>query len=235
MTHRKSAFTLVEMLVVIGVIAFMSVGIAMLNMSDSTQSIYSAQRSMMLSFYEARSTALAKQTDVAVVIYKGDDKSRCLRQVGVMYRDRDTDGNELGWVALNGGLMLPENTIYVPPASDIAKYVTVQLPEGDERDVFKSTFNNGYTGVSRTVSMSKFPSARPIAMAEGNGDWYAYFFTSDGLSMNPGAYVMLASAKMTPNDMYLLENPSSQMGFVIRRLGNTIPFTDYEEMSETIR
>ena len=80
-----------------------------------------------------------------------------------------------------------------------------------------------------------FPSAHPLSVSEGNGDWYSYQFSSDGLSLNPGAYVMLVGGNLDAKGVLLVDNAFSQMGFVVRRLGNTIPFTDYGEMEETIK
>ncbi len=235
MAYKRSGFTLIEMLVVIGIIAVLSMGITMLNMKDNSQAIYSAQRSMMISFYEARSTALTKQTDAAVIIYRGSDITRRLRQVGVIYKEAGDDSEESSsWVALNDGLILPEGVIYVPPDSDFSAFA--KAGNGvSAADIYKSTFNNGYTGVPNAINIGEFPSTVPSPMEEGGGDWYAYFFSSDGLSMNPGAYIMLSAARVDALDNYVVDNPYSQLGFVVRRLGNTIPFSDYDEMQETIR
>ena len=112
----------------------------------------------------------------------------------------------------------------------------VKLQNGlSDSDVFKSTFNNGYSGAFSRVGLSEFPSAHPLSVSEGNGDWYSYQFSSDGLSLNPGAYVMLAGGNLDAKGVLLVDNAFSQMGFVVRRLGNTIPFTDYGEMEETIK
>lgn len=234
MKQSKAAFTLIEMLVVIGLIAVLSMGISMLNMTDASQAIYSAQRSMMASFYEARATAITKQTDVKVIIYKGSDISRKLRQVGVVYKVYGEDGLELGWVALNEGFRMPEGVFFVPPASGFSSYVKIS-GQYSPSDVFKSTFNNGYTGAYDIIGISEFPSKFPLSVSEGNGDWYAYQFSSDGLSLNPGALVMLAMGKLDGQDFYVIENPYAQLGFAIRRLGITIPFSDYSEMEETLK
>lgn len=234
MRTSRQAFTLIEMLVVIGIIAILSTGISMLNMKDSAQPMYSANRTMMAAFHEARTNAIKRQTPSRVIIYRGDDLSRKLRQVGVIYKVKGTDDEVKGWVALNRGIMLPEGVFFVPPQGDFSTMVKLQNGLSDS-DVFKSTFNNGYSGVFNRVGLSEFPSATPLSVSEGNGDWYSYEFSSDGLSMNPGAYIMLVAGNLDPKGVLLVDNAFSQMGFVVRRIGNTIPFTDYGEMEETIK
>lgn len=234
MRTKKQAFTLIEMLVVIGIIAILSTGISMLNMKDSAQPIYAANRTMMAAFHEARTNAIKRQTDSCVIIYRGDDLARKFRQVGVIYKVKGDDDVVKGWVALNKGVILPEGIYFVPPQGEFS--TMVKLQNGiSESDVFKSTFNNGYSGVFNRIGLSEFPSAKPLSISEGNGDWYSYQFSSDGLSMNPGAYVMLVGGFLDSKGVLLIDNVFSQMGFVVRRLGNTIPFTDYGEMEETIK
>ena len=46
---------------------------------------------------------------------------------------------------------------------------------------------------------------------------------------------MLATGNMNPKGTLLIDSVYNQMGFVVRRIGNTIPFTDYGEMEETIK
>ena len=208
------------MLVVIAIISVLSMGISMLNMKDSSQSAYSAQQSMITAFYEARVAAMQKQSDVRVLIYKGPDATRRLRQVG--------------WVALNDGFIMPQNVFFVPPENDFDKFVKPGK-DVEASEIYKSTFNNGYTGAYEVVNISQFPSRQPEALTEGSGDWYSYKFSSDGLSLNPGARVMLAMGRIDGNGIYTVDNPYSQVGFVIRLLGHTIPFSGYDEMEETIK
>ena len=159
MAHRKSGFTLIEMLVVIGLISVLAMGISMLNMKDASQAIYSAQRSMMTAFYEARTTALTRQTDVKVIIYKGSDISRKLRQVGVIYKVKGEDGLDLGWVALNDGFRMPEGVFFVPSASNFSSFVKTS-GQTSPSEIFKSTFNNGYTGAYEIVGVPQPPTHR---------------------------------------------------------------------------
>ena len=234
MPRVKSAFTLIEMLVVIGIIAILSTGISMLNMNDSAQPIYTGNRLLMTAFFEAQTNAIKRQTDTRVIIYRGDDLSRKLRQIGVLYKVYDEDNVEKGWVSLNKGFLLPEGVFFVPPEGEFSTMVKLQ-GKISKSDVFKSNFKNGYTGAFSRVGISEFPSSVPLSVAEGNGDWYAYQFSSDGLSLNPGAQIMLANGFLDPKGVLIIDNVYSQMGFVVRKLGNTIPFTGYDEMEETLK
>ncbi len=234
MLNNRKGFTLIEMLVVIAIISVLSMGISMLNMKDSSHSAYSAQQSIITAFYEARVTAMQKQTDARVIIYRGNDLTRRLRQVGVMYRARGLNDIDLGWVALNDGFIMPQNVFFVPPEKDFSEYVKLGK-DVEKEEIFKSTFNNGYTGAYEVVNLSQFPSRQPESLTEGSGDWYSYMYTSDGLSQNPGAYVMLAMGRQDAEGKYVVDNPFAQVGFVIRRIGHTIPFSGYDEMEETIK
>ena len=188
---------------------------------------------MMTAFYEARMTALTKQTEVRIVIYRGPDRSQRLRRVAVIYRVMGDDDAEVGWVALNNGFTMPQNVFFVPAASEFPSYV--KTVEGiSPSEIFKSTFNNGYTGAYNIVGFQEL-SRIPFTVSEGNGDWFSYEFSSDGLSMNPGAIVMLAMGTLDNQDYFVVDNPYSQLGFVIRRIGITIPFTGYDEMEETLK
>ncbi len=232
MKALRKGFTLIEVLVVLGIIAFMATGITMLSMRDSTQGVSAARHSMMTAFYSARIAAVTRQAPVMVIIYKGSDTSRKLRQVGILYQAR-RDDTVLGWSALDEGFVMPEGVFFIPPENDFSKFVQVSK-SAPQDGVFYSTFNDIYSGSNSEISLKLFPSINPQPISTGSGDWYCYQFSPDGLSMNPGAFVMLGVGRQLPNGNFIIDNPALQAGFVIRKLGHTVAFSGYDEMEEVI-
>ncbi len=226
----RRAFTLIEMLIVIAIIAILSVGITQVNIEGIGQKTYTAQRNLMTAFQEARMTALTKQTNARVIIYKGDDISKKLRLYGVIYETSN------GWVALNSGGMLPEGTFFVPPEQEFDKFVSIpKSADFTSQQVFKSTFNYARTGAMPVIGIGEFPSNEPQTLHLGaGGDWYSYQFSSDGMSENPGARVMIATGKVNNKQMLQIDQVYDEVGFVVRKFGNTIAFTDYTEMEEVL-
>ena len=231
-TSRK-AFTLIEVLVVLGIIAFMATGITLLNMKGSAQGIQSARHSLMTAFYSARINALTKQTPVMVIINRGNDITLRLRQVGIIYQAK-RDDTPLGWSAIDEGFVMPEGVFFVPPEEDFDQFVKTGKDVGRD-EIFYSTFNDIYSGTNSRISIAEFPSINPQPISTGSGDWYCYQFSPDGLSMNPGAYVMLAMGRQNNAGIFTIDNPMTQLGFVVRRLGHTVAFSGYDEMEEVIK
>ncbi|MDY6069786.1 MAG: prepilin-type N-terminal cleavage/methylation domain-containing protein [Opitutales bacterium] len=224
---NRNAFTLIELLVVIAIIAAMAVGFSKIKMGGSTQLAQSAQQILMSTFYEAKSAAQAKQARVRVLIFKGRDYERMLRHIGVVYEDMDENGESKGWIAISES-MLPKGVFFVPPESDFQSFCTVNQ-NYQVGDVIKSTFNSGASGAPTIVGISEL-SKRAQSMSEGNGDWYCYEFAPEGFSENPSALVAVAMGELGPKNLLIVENPNEQLGFVIRRFGNCVGFSDYLEM-----
>jgi len=230
---NKSAFTLVEMLVVIGIIAVLALGVTMMRFGGATQSLASAQQVMMSSFYEAKNAALAKHARVRVLIYKGKDYERTLRQVLIAHEVLDENTGDSNWAVISN-TTLPKGAFFVPPEADFLGLCSIG-GEYEIGDVFKSTFNTGMSGVPFTVGLSSAAGVIPEPMSENGGDYYCYEFAPEGFSENANALVMLAGGKIDGKNLLQVENPNEQLGFVIRRFGNCIAFKDYLEMETALK
>ncbi len=235
MRRKRRAFTLVELLVVIAIISVIGAGGVMLvNFNSGRQSLVTAQQTLMSSFEEARILACAKSAKARVVIYKGDDNSRRLRQVGIIYESLDDDGNSNGWVSHSSGTMLPKNTFFIPPSGEFNSQVKIDSDSMSEADVINSTFSNGATGAPRVVGMANFGSRRAQSVGEGNGEWYCYEFSAEGLSENPNARIIVATGTQNAKGEFIMKNPFDILGFTVLRTGKTVGFTDYEEIKEAM-
>lgn len=230
MKKTRGAFTLIEILVVLGIIALMASGITMLSMRDSSHGIDSARHSMMTAFYMARTTAVSKRAPTMVIINKGSDITLRLRQVGVIYRV-ERNNAYIGWAALDDGFVMPEGVFFVPPESDFSSFVKLGK-DVKENEIYYSTFNDIYSGSNSIISIKEFPSKNPQPISTGSGDWYCYQFSPEGLSMNPGALITLAAGRQNNAGTFTIDNPMRQLAFVVRKLGHTIPFAGYDEMEE---
>lgn len=235
MQNKRSAFTLIELLVVIAIIAVIGAGgVALVKWNTSKQSLLTGQQQLMSAFEEARLVATSKGTRARVVIYKGDDVSRKLRQVGIIYEAFDEYGENMGWVSVSAGAMLPKGVFFVPPSGEFKTLVDLN-PQFKDSDVIKSTFRNGLTGAPTVVGMSNFGSKRPQSIGEGGGDWYCYEFSPEGLSENPSAVIVLATGNINNKGQIILENPFEIMGFSVLKFGKVVGFKEYSEIEGNIK
>ena len=219
------------------VIAIMAIigagGVALVSFGSGKQQLVTAQQTMMSMFEEARILASSKNARARVLIYRGDDPARKLRQVGVIYEAYDENGNNLGWVANSAPIMLPKGVYYVPPSGEFKTFAKV-ADDFNEAEMIYSTFRSGMTGSPDVVGMTDF-SRRPQSVGEGNGEWYSYEFSPEGLSENPSAGIIVAAATMNNKGELIVDNPYNILGFVVLRTGRTVGFTDYSEIKGNLR
>ena len=258
MNRKRKAFTLIELLMVIAIIAVISAAsIGVARMRADKQSLIAGQQILMSAFEEARLMAISKNVRSRVVIYKGDDPGRKLRQVGILYEAFDNEDRNMGWIASGMPVNLPKNVFFIPPSGEFRSHIKFGGDEGDvdfesaagklkESEVVHSTFKSGVTGAPSVVGIDEF-SRNPRSMGEGNGEWYSYEFSPEGLSENPSAVVVLGigypvyESKKTTNDIdgykykIIMENPYDIMGFVVYKTGRIAAFSDYDQINGNIR
>ena len=233
--RAKKAFTLIELLVVIAIIAVVGAGsVLLVSWNSSKQSLRTAQQQLMSAFEEARLLSCSKNARSRVLIYKGDDQSRKLRQIGLVYEYFDDKGNSVGWSSYSTPVMLPKGVFFVPPSGEYNAYAMLSDSFKGQRIMY-STFHNGTTGAPSVVGISQFGSRRPQTMGEGSGDWYCYEFSPEGLSENPSAQIVIASGIMNSAGKFVQDNPYDILGFRVVKSGKCVGFSDYSEIEGTFQ
>lgn len=190
-----AAFSLVEMLAVIGVIGILGVaiGVGLSGGNSPGASMSNAQRMMAGMFQMARTQAIMKGEPTAVIIYAGDKSpDRYLRYVGIVsYGDiKNASGTVTGkgWYPISGGRALPKGVYFVPP-------------DGTESGVFKD-----YPSSKNNYAKQQFSFPIQTQAAE---DYHAYFFDSRG---NLGEADASNGAKSSLTNTYLFFTPVRNKG-----------------------
>ena len=167
--RRPAAFTLVEMMVVVAIIAIMlAVAGAFMKPSDASRAIHAATREMQTLVESARMRAMSSGNQTALLIYnKSDDVERYLNFVMVVERRQQkaesaSGGDDEGtweWVPVGNGSHLAKGAFYWPKEGTA---FTEQFA-GDGQ------FNLG------------------TAFSGNKGDWIGIIFTPQGIPVGRGA------------------------------------------------
>lgn len=202
--RRLAAFTLVEMLAVIAIIGVLGtmIGMALSGSGSSAATLGNAQRMVSGMFQAARTHAVMKGKETAVIFYKdSDDSSKYLRFVGIVYNDSETGED---WKALNRGSYLPKGIYFIPPGSSGAE----------------SSDN-----AEKTISASF-----PVDVADEE-EWYGYVFNKNG-NLATSTYLLFAPLDVpltaTQAESGAKPNvvPEVTMGIAVRKTGG-IMMLDY--------
>jgi prepilin-type N-terminal cleavage/methylation domain-containing protein len=214
--NRVSAYTLVELLVVIGILSiafsFLYVGFG----SGDGANLSSAQRTLAGLVKAARAQAILNNAEVRLIIHDDDaiaEIEKYRRFVGIVYKER----NGAGWIAADKGTYLPKG-IY-----------------------FDSAASNDMSGANwSTASTMRINFPRLSAQSEGVGtDFLYYEFNSNGTSANSNAYLVFRAGKVVPgaDDAVTLELPSAgeqkslvRSGLLFRQSGTATLINEPEDI-----
>lgn len=212
---KKSAFTLVELLVVISIILIASSIIFIGGTGGDGAKLSSSQRIVSGIAQGARGQAILKNAKTRLIIYSdatsNQDDEKKLRYFGIVYEATETPAPN-DWIAATQGTYLPEG-IYFNKALSISN------------DWTESTMDINYP--------------RQSAQTQGSGEEYYYYeFNSNGtMSSSPvdftNDWLVLQAGTLKPNEGGTLEvtfdEPEKQglkTALIFRRTGTTTPVND---------
>lgn len=222
-----SAFTLVEMLVVIAIISILmtagSIGLSGMGGKGVTSGVASAESL----FDEARTTAVGRNIRACVLVAKSltENPTNDLRQILVAYEETNTDGTPKNpdsttpnWVLASRGSLLPEQT-----------YFSAEFSKKDH------TAGNG---IIEDVDSSRITGVKSAYQ----GSYYIYEFNAQGICKTPGASFVIGSGARNSTKSADANPPRVTVsakrdfgGFVIWRNGRTSIFRSPEQISDDIK
>jgi prepilin-type N-terminal cleavage/methylation domain-containing protein len=226
----KTAFTLVEMLVVIAIISILmtagSIGLSGMGGKGVTSGVATAESL----FDEARTTAVGRNLRSCVLIAKTltNNPSEDLRRIVVAYEEANTDGTATNptsatpnWVLSSRGAVLPDQTFF--------------------SSKFSKKDHAAGSGTIGEVTDSKIVSAKTAY----KGSYYIYVFNAQGILTDPtnpnykgGASFIIGSGARNSSKPASGTNLPKVMasakrdfgGFVIWRNGRTSVFRSPDQM-----
>lgn len=210
---RQSGFSLVELLTVIAIISvLMTVAVVGLN-GMAGKGVSTAVSTSEAVFEEARSLAVGRRTNAAVLVSVQDPNNRdtYLRRMVVAYKEVDPLTNEQkgDWVLASRGATLPDKVYY-----------SAKLSKRNHKTGSGSVERISLSGVKRDYT----------------GEYYIYQFNSEGICTTPGASFVVGMGTLPIGDKNPVVTASSKRdfgGFVIWRNGSTSIFRDPSQILTT--
>lgn len=216
-----SAFTLVEMLVVIAIISILmtlgSIGLSSIGGKGVASGVSTAEAL----FDEARNNAVGRGQPAAVLIAKTLDNNPAedLRRILVAYKENADDDF---WILGSRGALLPEKTFFSE------QFSKQDHPGGAVIEVIESS------QLRRVTATSSNPTAvRPAYQ----GKWFVYQFNGQGISTTPGASFIIGNGARALTKSSEEAPPRTTAsakrdfgGFVIWRNGRTSVFRSPGQM-----
>jgi prepilin-type N-terminal cleavage/methylation domain-containing protein len=230
---RRSAFTLVEMLVVIAIISILmtagSIGLSGMGGKGVTSGVATAEAL----FDEARTTAVGRNLRACVLVSKtlNNNKGDDLRRIVVAYEQTKADGTPESpdsatpnWVLSSRGAVLPDQTFF----SEKFSKKNHESGSGTVDEITDTRIKDSAGAALKTSSPFK-------------GTYYIYEFNSQGICKTPGASFIIGSGARTATKSAVEAPPRVTAsakrdfgGFVIWRNGRTSVFRSPEQMGSAV-
>ena len=210
---RCRAFSLVELMVVVGIVAFVALGLGMALKDTGGNALATAQTTLATLVGTARAQAAVHQTQAMLLIYgsrpPAGDAQKFLRLMQV-FRDETPTGASRTWVPAGSAVELPQGVFLVPPATVGLIAPGVVWPTNPP--------------LLSTVGMGMNPN-QPVGTPFGGGNPAAFFvqFNSDGTVSQVGnqayARLVVATATRSTANLPQFNNAGAVRGLLIRPSG----------------
>ena len=212
---RAGAFTLLELLIVVGLIGLLAAGIGLSLGDSSGRSLATAQQQLASLVGQARATAAVGQTETRLLIYGVQpplgDASRFLRQIQLV-RAVVPGSATTTWEPVGPALTLPRGIYIVPPVITGFLAAGVIWPTNPAP---RSTLNP-IAPFTLTVNNT------PLIPAFGTSYWIEFLpngaLRSDAQLLGGQPYPKLVVATATPSatNLPLFNNSGAVRGLIIR-------------------
>jgi prepilin-type N-terminal cleavage/methylation domain-containing protein len=208
--RNTKGFSLVELLIVIVIMtALMTMGAMGIKNLTGGKGSSTAIANAEAIFSEARQIAIGRGTNTRVLIDARDinEQNSYLRRMVIAAQNTDANGNPTeSWSMVSRGYTLPEGTFY-------------------SRTLSKENATGGDGTTDKPYSFSK---------QDDTGNYIAYEFNSQGLSVNPGATFILGAGARPKGQEPLVTGSAKRdfQGFTIWSNGETSMFRDPNQIGD---
>lgn len=232
---RSSAFTLVEMLVVIAIISILmtagSIGLS----GMQGKGVSSGVATVESLFDEARTTAVGRNIRACVLVAQTLDvnPSEDLRKILVAYEDVDANGLPITpadkdvekWVLSSRGSLLPDQTFFSTKFSKL-----------------NQATGSGEINTIDSSKLKKAPGSTGGAVASlFKGKYFIYEFNALGIIKNPGTSFIIGNGTRVTTKSAVSQPPRVTKaglrdfgGFVVWRNGRTSVFRSSDQMGSSV-
>lgn len=221
--QRNKAFTLIELLIVLGLIMVASSVMVISSGNNDGVALKSSQRIVSSIAQGARGQAILKQTPARIIIYAdrgpNRDEDKYLRFFGIITQD-PKDSKK--WIAATKGTYLSKGIYFMPE-------LTVRANQGQ----------------SKSAGKMRLEYPRLKSQVAGKGEEYFYYeFNQNGTIAKRfiNTWLLIGAGTLRPNELGNLDvafdDPSKsglKSGLIFRRVGSTSLVTDPNQIEAVVR